>query len=252
MFYNPALIAQLRSRPVGPGVPGVPLTAPAPGSPGQGQPQLGGLGNALVSGGAAKPGWVQNAIQQYQLSNVQLPYFEEDRSRLGGMLGDRSPFAGAEWGGLISGLQDRAAGKGPSIAGDAYRSAAMDTTAALGSMARGSGSAAGARQALIQQGRVGQGLAKGYADARNQEMIGAQSALASALSQRDQLNQGAYLDLLAAQLGLSRDQLAALQGNQQYDAQKRAADAQKSAAKWNAIGGALGGLGSIAGNKPKK
>jgi hypothetical protein len=36
---------------------------------------------------------------------AQMPYFEEDRKRLGGMMDGRSPFAGEEWSGLINQLQ---------------------------------------------------------------------------------------------------------------------------------------------------
>lgn len=243
MFYNPALISQLRARPITPGaVTGTSaMMAPAPGAP-----QGTGVGGTPPAG---QPTWGQgmfgSAYARAGNNKVNLPYFEEDRNRLGGMLGGQSPFAGGEWGGLIAQLQDRAAGRGPSIAGDAFNQASQSTQAAIASMSRGSGSAAAGRQGLIQQGRVGQGMAQGYASARNQEMMGAQSALTQALSQRDQLNQNAYLDILARQLGLSKDQLVALQGNQQDASNRRAQDKAASAAKWNAIGGAAGGLGSI-------
>lgn len=244
MFFNPALVSQLRARPVGPGQPGVPLMGQAP-------PGTGPDGQPLPAGGSSpfeslfSPEARERKRRKDALGNVQLPFFQDDRNRLGGMLEYRDPYAGAEWAGLIGQLQERAAGRGPSIAGDAYKQASQDTTASIGSIAAGSGSPAAARQAVLQQGRVGQGLAQGYASARNQEMVGAQSALAGALSQRDQLNQNAYLDILAKQLGLSRDQLAALQGNQQFQSNKDAANAQKSAAKWNALGGLAGGLGGI-------
>ncbi len=143
-----------------------------------------------------------------------LPYFEEDRARLGSMLDGRNPYAGAEWGSLIGQLQNRAMGNGPSITMDAYRQASQDNVNALGAMSRGAGTAAAARQAMIQQNRVGQGMASGLVSARNQEMIGAQGALTQALGQRDQLNQNAYLKILGAQLGLSEQQLQALLGNQ--------------------------------------
>jgi hypothetical protein len=47
-------------------------------------------------------------------NQAHLPYFEDDRTRLGGMLDGRNPYAGQEWGGLISQLQNQAAGRGPS------------------------------------------------------------------------------------------------------------------------------------------
>lgn len=83
-------------------------------------------------------------------------------------------------------------------------------------MSQGSATPGAARQAMIQQGRTGQGMAAGLATARTQEQLGAQGALTQALGARDQLNQGAYLNVLAQQLGLSEAQLRAMMGNQQY------------------------------------
>jgi hypothetical protein len=148
--------------------------------------------------------------------NINLPYFEEDRARLGGMLQGQSPFAGGEWGGLVSQLQQQASGAGPSMAQQAYRQASQDTTNSLGSLARGSASPGAARAAVIQQGRVGQGMASGLASARTQEQMAAQQALAGTLGARDSLNQGAYMGVLGHQLGLSGQQLGALQGDRQY------------------------------------
>jgi hypothetical protein len=147
---------------------------------------------------------------------AQMPHYEEDRNRLGGMLNGHSPYAGSEWGTLIGQLQQQASGQGPSLAQDAYRGAQQDNTAALGSMARGSASPAAARQAMLQQQRSGQGMAQGLATARTQEQLGAQGALGQALQGRDSINQNAYLQVLAAQLGLSEGQLRAMLGNQQY------------------------------------
>ena len=239
MYFNPALMSQLRARPVAPGMQppmqGSPMMGAAPGAPGAGGSPGSGLGGGLGRYfGSPKKG-----------TAVNLPYFEEDRNRLGGMMDGQSPYASGNWGSLISQLEDRAAGRGPSIAGDAYREGAMNTQNAIASQARGSGSAAAGRQGLIQQGRISQGMAQGYASARNQEMVGAQGALTQALGSRDQLNQNAYLDLLAKQLGLSKDQLMALQGNQTDATQRRMQDKQLTAAKWSAVSGAFGGLGSI-------
>lgn len=241
MIPNPYLLQALQRSslpPVASGVMGAtPTIQMAPGAPG---PQTGNGYSGLGPGSL----WDSIGRQKGQ-ANPALPYFEQDRQRLGGLLTGQSPFASSNWGGLITTLEDRAAGRGPSAAGDAYRAAAQDTTNALSSMSRGSGSAAAGRQAMIQQGRVGQGMAAGYATARNQEMLGAQSALGQALAQRDSLNQNAYLDVLGKQLGLSSEQLRALLSNADRDAQKKIADKQASAAKWNAIGGGLGALGGI-------
>jgi hypothetical protein len=69
---------------------------------------------------------------------ANLPYFEQDRQRLGGMLEGRSPYAGQEWGGLVGQLQQQASGQGPSLAQQAYRQASQDNMGALSSMAQGS------------------------------------------------------------------------------------------------------------------
>lgn len=116
--------------------------------------------------------------------------------------------------------------------------------AALGSLARGSASPAAAREAMIQQGRTGQGMAAGVATARTQEQLGAQSALAGALSSRDQLNQNAYLDILGKQLGLSEQQLKAIIANQQFKVgmQNSPTNFQKN---MGAISGLAAGLGAL-------
>lgn len=221
------------------GGPGVPMNAPGPSQGPYGQPAPPGNvpypGPWGALGGHAPP----------TNPDVHLPYFPEDRERLGGLMDGQNPFAGQEWGGLIKQLQDQAAGRGPSLAMDAYRTASQDTTAGLSSMAHGSASPAAARQAMIQQGRVGQGLAAGLATARTQEQMGAQSALAGALGQRDTLNQNAYLDVLAKQLGMSRAEMEALAGNRDARNAKAIADKQASAAKYNAIAGGLGAVGGL-------
>jgi hypothetical protein len=166
------------------------------------------------------------------------PYFQQDRNRLGGMLDGRSAFAGQEWGGLVSQLQAQANGTGPSMAQQAYRQASQDTGAQLGSMARGSASPAAARNAMMQQGRVGQGMAQGLAQARTGEMLAGQQSLAQALSQRDQINSGAFQNILGAQLGLSEQQLRAQMANQQYHASIMGQPTEGQ--KWLAFGSQLG------------
>ena len=203
-------------------------------------PDAGGFGGAgQIFGGGKVP-----------LGGLNLPYYQQDRDRLGGMLTGQSPFAGSEWGALIGQLQQRASGAGPSLAGDAYRSAAMDTQNSLGSMARGAGTASAARRAMLEQGRVGQGMAQGYASARNQEMVGAQQVLSGALQSRDQLNQGAYLNILAQQLGLNDAQLRAGIANQQYSLGNAKNENDLTAAKWAAISGLLAGAGKMGTSTP--
>lgn len=190
-------------------------------------------------------GLVQNIKNRPNPNDVHLPYFEEDRRFIGDQLAGRSPFASGGWDPAINRLEGMASGTAPSLAEMQYRSASMDTTSALSSMARGSASPAAARQAMIQQGRVGQGMAAGVAQARTNEQMQANNALIQALGSRDQLNQNAYLDMLAAKLGLSRAELEALSGNKDREAQKKIADKQASAAKWGAIAGGAGALAGM-------
>lgn len=173
--------------------------------------------------------------------NPQLPHFAEDRERLGGLLNGQSPFAGQEWGGLVRQLQGQASGAN-SLAEGQYRGAMQDTAGQLSSMARGSASPGAARQAMIQQGRLGQGMAAGVAQARTAEQMQASQALTQALGTRDQINSGAYLDVLGAQLGLSRAQLEALTGNADREQRNKDSKRAAGAAKWNALGSAAGGL----------
>lgn len=182
---------------------------------------------------------------QVNLMNLNLPYFAQDRARLGGMMQGQSPYAGSEWGGLISQLQQQASGQGPSLAQDAYNSASQNTTANLRSMANGSASPASARTAMMEQGRVGQGMAQGLATARTQEQLGAQGALGNALGQRDQLNQTAYLNILQQQLGLSSQQLKALTDDRDAKIAKSKADTERKAAAVKAGGSMIGAIAGV-------
>jgi hypothetical protein len=179
---------------------------------------------------------------------VSLPYFEEDRARLGSMMDGQSPFAGSEWGGLIAQLQARASGNGPSVAGNAYKQASADSQAALYSMAQNSAGPGGARQAMLQAGRINQGLAQGYSAASLQEQQANQGALSQALGARDAINSTAYQNLLSQQLGLSRSQLAAQQGNQNAGLQEQQIQNAQSAGQYQALSGLALGLGKIYGN----
>lgn len=120
----------------------------------------------------------------------------------------------------------------------------MSNASALGAMSRGSASPAAAREAMMQQSRIGQGMAAGAATARTQEQMGAQNALAQALGSRDQLNQNSYLDILGKQLGLSEAQLRGIIANQQYKVgmQNAPTNFQKN---MGALSGLAGGLGAL-------
>lgn len=181
------------------------------------------------------------------LDNVSLPNFQEDRDRLGGMLKGRSAFAGSEWGSLIAQLQARASGGGPSVAGNAYKQASQDSMNNLTSMSQNSASPGAARQALLQQGHIQQGLAQGYGAQALQEQQMNQNALGQALGARDQINSQAYQGILGQQLGLSRSQLAAMQGNQNFWLQNQGLQNQQQAAKYQALAGLLAAGGKIAG-----
>lgn len=182
--------------------------------------------------------------------NLGVPHFEQDRERIGNAMKGQSPFAGSDWGALVTQLQQRAAGQGPSMAENAYKQASNDTNAQLMSMARGSNSPGAARQALLQTGKIGQGMAQGLATARTQEMQGATDQLGQVMGTRDQLNQNAYTNLLAQQLGLSEMQLRAGMANQQYDLGIRGVLANEQGAKYAALAGLLGGIGKVATGRP--
>lgn len=167
-----------------------------------------------------------------------LPYFEEDRSRLGGMLQGQSPFASKDWGGLISQLQARASGQGPSVAQMQYQQAMGNANNQLSGMAHGGGSPAAFRQAAIEQGRTGQGLAQGSALARTQEMQAAQGSLQGALGTRDTINSSAYQNILQQQLGLSSQNVNAHLGLQN-------ANNQAAAANYQAAGTGLTALATV-------
>lgn len=241
MMFGSALFRHLAQNPQAPAMR--PMSAPAPGGLGSSQ---GGLVPGSGSGGNWMDQMASNLKKKSALQNPELPFFQEDRDRTQGLLdGIGAPGAGKEWGGLIDQLGKQSRGEGPSLAEQQYQAAQQDTTGALSSMARGSASPAAARQAMIQRGRVGQGMAQGVAMARTNEQMQASQALAGALGSRDQLNTSAYLDILGAQLGLSRAQLEALTGNADRKQRDKDSQRQAKAAKYNAIGGALGGLGSL-------
>lgn len=173
------------------------------------------VGNFLFGGGA----------------DAHLPYFEEDRNRLGQQLDGRSQFVGedpyaGDYRALIDQLRAQSEGRGPSLAEQQYRRASGDNMAQQAALARGGRSLGAGRQAAQNMGSISQGLASGVAEARTREQLGAQQALNSVIGgasqstfARDQLNSQAYMQTLAAQLGLSVSELNALMGNAQSNSQ---------------------------------
>lgn len=121
--------------------------------------------------------------------------------------GQRYQFIGANpyqqgWDSLIGQLQAQSQGMGPSLADSQYRAAHQDALASQLALSRGRGPGA-ARQGMMNMGRMGQGLAQGAAQARLQEQLAAQQALAGAMSsagqadfQRAYANQNAYTGVM--------------------------------------------------------
>lgn len=151
------------------------------------------------------------------------------------------------YGALVSMLTDRANGNGPSIAGDAYKQAASDAQSRNLTMSYGS-SPGSARAAIQQMGNMNQGLATGYASARNQEMIGAGNQLTGAINSadqsqmaRDKANQDAWLRMLAERLGLTKAQMG---GKTNMDIIGGMVQGAGNAAGVGGSGGAGGGAGA--------
>jgi hypothetical protein len=187
-----------------------------------------------------------NASGGTNLGQINLPYFQQDRDRINGMLAGQSPFASQDWGSLISQLQQRASGAHPenSLAVQNFNMAQGQQNANLSSLAN-SGDP-GARQAAIQaQGRVAEGNSAGLALAGTQEQQAAQAQLGQTLSARDQLNQNAYLNMLQQQLGLSTQQLHALGMDQQFTVQQNQINQQNQAAQMGALGSLAGALAKL-------
>lgn len=205
-------------------------------------PNAGGFGGAgEIAGGGQVP-----------MGSINMPYFDQDRGRLQQMMNGQSPFASQDWNGLITQLQARASGTAPSLAGMAYDKGLADTGSQLSAMSSGSASPAAAYAAQRQMGNLGEGQAAGYAMARTNEMNTAQQGLTSALGARDQLNQQAYLNILAQQLGLSTSQLQALKGDQSFTLGQAQTDQQRSAAAAGAVASLFGGAATLGtgGKKP--
>lgn len=213
------------------------------------------LGNSMLTnkGGAQDSssvkgigaGQTTDANGGVDLGHINLPYFEQDRNRLQGMLQGQTPFASQDWGGLISQLKDRAAGTGDSLAKQNYNMANQNTVNSISSIARGSGSPGAMQEAMLQAGRVGQGQAAGLATAGIQEQQAAQTTLGQTLNARDGLNQNAYLNILGQQLGLSMGQLRALNGDQQFVTDQNKVNQANEAAKYQALASLLAAGGKI-------
>lgn len=177
-------------------------------------------GNVVPSGGTA-------LSQDYAAGGI--PDYVKNQDYLTKQLAGQTPFASNQWGDLITQLQQRASGQGPSLATQNYNMASQNTVNALTSMANGSQSPGAARDAMIQMGKVGQGQAAGLAQAGTMEQQGAQESLTKALGARDQLNQNAVLDVLGKKLGLNKDQYNAVMNRQQMSNQADAQTAQAAA-----------------------
>jgi hypothetical protein len=84
------------------------------------------------------------------------------------------------WTNLIGQLEQQASGNGPSLAGNAFKQANQTGMNNVRSMSRG-GSAGAVRGGQMQMGRLNQGLAQGYSNARLQEQLVARQMLSGAL-----------------------------------------------------------------------
>lgn len=228
-----------------------------------------GLGEAVTGGYEKARDFFAGLGEKPVDRSVALPYFEEDRARLQGLLGGRSPYLGAApqlgadpysagYQQLVRQLQDQAAGRGPSLAEQSVRAQGAQAAGQIASSAAGGRSAQGSRFAAQQIAGLNQGLAQQVGEARLREQLAAQGALQGALgagsaaafnrealnaqlAQRGaEANQRAYLEVLGAQLGLSQQQLQAL------IERSRVAASQPSAL--DRILGLLGGTGAAAGS----
>lgn len=153
----------------------------------------------------------------------------------------QNPYGG-QWGALISQLRARANGQGPSLAQEAYAKGNADTTNNLGSIAQNSTNPGQAREAMMQQGRVGQGAAAGFATARNEEQMGAMSGLTQALGGASG-NQQAYDQMIMDAQRANQNFLLGIKG-QQVSMQGQPTEAQKWAGLLAQFGAAAAKAGS--------
>lgn len=200
--------------------------------------------------GAGQPGVNKNGGMD--LSQVNLPYFQQDRDSISNTMNGQSPFASQSWQGLISQLQDQSMGRGPSLAQAQYNQGINTAQNSVAALASGSGGPGSVHDAMSQMGNIGANAAGGLATAGIQERLGAQGQLAGALNARDQINSGAYMNLLAQKLGLSQGQLRALQGNQAFITEQNKTNQANEASKYAALASIIGSFagGGEGGGKP--
>lgn len=153
-----------------------------------------------------------------------LPGYEENNQLIGDQMGGRNPFVGADpYGGdyaaLIEQLRSQMNPGANGLAEQQYRRASADNFAQQQAMARGGRSYSAGRQAAQGLGQINQGMASGLAEAGTRERMGAAQTLGGVLQgasgadfARQNANSQAWLQLLAAKLGLSAQQLQALMG----------------------------------------
>lgn len=170
---------------------------------------------------------------------INLPNYLQNQQMLQGLMAGQSPFASGDWNSVISQLQGRANGTN-SLAAQEYGQQQAQGAANLAGMAHGGATPASFRAAAQQQGQMTEGLAAGQAQAQTQEQNTAQQALTSALGTRDQINSSAYQNLMGSYLGLSQQQLSALQGDQSYNLGKSGQTVQQQGNQMNALGALLG------------
>lgn len=175
-----------------------------------------GQGSGYVTGAVSGVGEIIGDNWNWLTGNQGTSNIQADRQWLapymqrgGPYINPNSQYQG-QYGALIQQLTNRANGAGPSLAGDAYNQAAAEGMQRAMAMSN-SGNPGGARAGLQQIGAANQGMASGYANARNQEMLGAQGQLGTTINMadasqlsRDKMNQEAWLRMLQEQYGNDR------------------------------------------------
>lgn len=203
------------------------------------------------------PGYDQYLQQLDKLMRGGSPWTQAAQVGQGAYSGDMRNY--------ITGLQNMAAGRGPSLAENQYKAAAdqgMRQSAAIAASGRGNVGQA-MRQSQKATGQITQGLAQGSATARLQEQMAAQQQLGGALGMADNAefqrqglnaqmsqqsnmaNQQAWLGMLQQKFGLSEAQAQNMLGYYQALAAQQGAFANSPTSfdKIMNIFGTLGGLG---------
>ncbi len=123
---------------------------------------------------------------------------DRNASSIGGGPNDPGGKYFPQWDSLLSQLDARARGNGPSVAENAYRAASDKGMRQQQTLAAG-GTAGGALRAADNMGRITQGLSQGASNARLQEQMAYQQALQNALgtvSQQDMMRRMANLQAM--------------------------------------------------------